>query len=107
MTRDFQAVENRIDRGLTRARRQANDALVVLKADSAINAYVGGFAEDLQPDALRTLIARLSKAIVDRLGLDDAFPILTLPAALYSPDINPKDDARRAADTVFAKRASA
>lgn len=102
MSRDFAAVEARIDRGLTKVRRQAESAALVHKADSTVKGYLGGLSEASQPDACRTLIIRASEAYVALLGLEDAHATLSYLTGVYAPDIaGPRDAARQAATNIF------
>lgn len=102
MNAAIRAVENRIDRGTAKVRRQAESAALVHKADSTVKAYLGGLNDNTQPDACRTLIIRACEAYVGLVGHEEACGALGYLAGLYGgPIAGPKDAARRAAAAMF------
>jgi hypothetical protein len=102
MNSAFRAVENRIDRGATKTRRQAESAALVHKADSTVRAYLGGLNDSAQSEACRTLIIRACEAYVGLVGHEEACGTLGYVAGLYGgPIAGPRVTARRMAEAIF------
>lgn len=102
MTRAILAIEARIDRGLSKIKRQTEAANLVQTADTAIARHLDCLPPEHQPEACRVLLYRVAHAYVAKVGKENAHPALAKLSGLYPPDLDcPREAARKGAGVVF------
>lgn len=95
MTRAILAIEARIDRGLSKIKRQTEAANLVQTADTAIARHLDCLPPEHQPEACRVLLYRVAAAYVARIGKEDAHPTLAKLPGLYAPELDCHREAAR------------